>query len=1722
MVGIYNAEEGAEVKDAEVKDTKVNYFQGKGGEDALVNIQNWYRGALGGELKVDPSTIKLPEFDYKTMTGTTVGWGESYPDIWEEYKELPRNLWSSTILKGTGAWLQGEDDVVTMQTDYFMHGSKKHKEYETNGRPVEEIHGLQPFGENQYGIQIYSGNVIDRRGNVIKIDKLAKTEIDDLVQQWESGHLFRKRRGVPNIIYPHHSSPDSPIKIIEPGAPMMLEDTPLGRLITFSPRSAHFLLEPNALGVPTEYGTDVGKLLWGQTAHSVAKWTWDMLPGIPDLSIRLVAGTAQGFSDLAYSQLSMPIFGGLFMNEDNYAFDKKGRLQYTYNPHGSILEHHQFFTDIKDKLHLPEYDRTWPTNPVADVLNNIADKLAPLYSNNWMSWWLSNPATVEDSLLGKHLLKDKVSIGRVLSMHDAPFLTRAPHEMLGAWAGWRFVDRVLGRVLGTGLPKGRKLLEEITGDAKKLFADDIAYKKVHKMGKNWEKLEPGTQDVFIRRATLNYLRKPENFNKWYKSRTFTANRIAAATNEKAYNMMGTGISNSMALGGLGSQELFDTENPWAFLGGALISGIIFPMTTMSRPWSKYIKGSTIRDPSFKMAYKVPLDFSASLLQGWRASVDTLHTMFKKTGQGFNPIPLDQEILNIAALIPDIEYVNNSGKTKIVSQGQKEDFALYLINVKNAAIEAGDVKQLILSIERGKQFMNDLDSMPAEFLKQYNLSLIGVRGLISSKIIDSTVDNLVDLGPMVNIDNIERGAISLRQSRDTAVQLMVMLEDMFKALPESEAGERIALHLNKIREQVNSHMKYVDMRTEDLTNLTGLYKELLTTEDFHGTIANISNQMRVTDLDVELAKLRGEPVENINKIITESRKRINASTLNIIAEMVNRTDRFTTVEAGKVFSDLVKIRDKNIKHRGNAIYQELDDALSGEHVNLSAINQVLKEKFYNVDIAENSIRPSHAVQIKEIVGDTVRIQLEKAIELEARRDAVARFGMPTHLGGGYSQAQLREIINENRQVIAEEIGLTKGFTNNNDYAKFYNILTSDTKQSDELIKTLTQTAHPMATGEFIIPATRLYDIHKLLVAGRRSLGENKSPQFVAYRDSINIIKQELSQGNMNIMKMIEDTGEIYANEFHRTLTGTFKQEIKIVGMDSGKGTFRSSEAHHSNIVYSKEPSVWGHHFARLIIEGDWEKVGRMLKDEFGQNVIVRKSEPPIRGSQQLSTEAGAVKMPPIESSQRVIVDPIIRSQLASVIDWALLDILHTEKGLSRFLKENVMLDLNKAPNKQLAMEQWKKIEENIRSFNDMMDMPVNGEYHLINTLNYKGGVMKTITDDMASVKFLSAGQRIYGDSQTFLDQTVRHILKENPKLKTMYKLFTRAINNNVQKAQGKWRLDIKEMARKKAHYENFYRSVVGDNSTPFNFLKSYEFLTAENGRMAKQYLNRARLQGDAHFNETKEFIKFMIEQGFRSRTSIRLANRKGGYLSQTAEPDARIHEAYVIVPLIDVFNSEIERLGPLLWDPEIGIMKNADHVQKIRAIAEDSITLTGKDVGLGSRSWDEGLMPLINVKDIPASATTGMHLSNALAFAKHKVSPTFLIGTAVARELRMRKIGFYQALIKDPDMVDIFHTMLIEGTVKKGSPAISPLTRRPSHLEGMLIQRSPNVIAKLWTENYAAVILEEDKDDLLVGPVDFNARIDDPNNLEGTKVNIKKEMDEIFKLDKIETPEFNLE
>ena len=151
-----------------------------------MNIQNRYRGALGGELKVDPSTIKLPEFDYKTMTGTTVGWGESYPDIWEEYKELPRNLWSSTILKGTGAWLQGEDDVVTMQTDYFMHGSKKHKEYETNGRPVEEIHGLQPFGENQYGIQIYSGNVIDRRGNVIKIDKLAKTEIDDLVQQWES------------------------------------------------------------------------------------------------------------------------------------------------------------------------------------------------------------------------------------------------------------------------------------------------------------------------------------------------------------------------------------------------------------------------------------------------------------------------------------------------------------------------------------------------------------------------------------------------------------------------------------------------------------------------------------------------------------------------------------------------------------------------------------------------------------------------------------------------------------------------------------------------------------------------------------------------------------------------------------------------------------------------------------------------------------------------------------------------------------------------------------------------------------------------------------------------------------------------------------------------------------------------------------------------------------------------------------------------------------------------------------------------------------------------------------------------------------------------------------------------------------------------------------------------------------------------------------------------
>ena len=1704
-------------KDVYVSSDKkeIEYFAGTSGQNKLESLQNWYRKTLGKKLDVDPESITLPEFDYKNMRNVPLEVGQAYPDVLKHYATdgiTARDLFSGNIIKGTkGIVMETIDgvNVPTVRYEYAFPGSKEHEEFKAGTQPFEEVKALLPAGYTEDGEPLYSGSIIDRRRNILRVNKQTLPQIIDMVSGWESGNIFRNKRGIKDL--PLLSSIESPLDFavdengeLLTGKPYLLEQSALGRVINFSPDSAHFRFKPNALGTPTEFPIKVGKMLFGQVANTSASWTLDMGPGLTEIGLRLTGGAIQLGSDTIYGIRSLPLHSGIALNSDQYKFDKNGVPIATFSPRDNIINQHQFIYDLYNSVGLETPEKIYPKNPMANFLHTQADKLAPLYARNYLAAALVSPSSIDDALLGREPVMEQ-SITDILTLRDAPWGTRLAQNIPAAWTGWRFVDRALGKIIGTGLPKGRSLLKEITKDAEELFKADEAWQNANKVfgrAPKWKELSSNSQELFILRATANFLNKEENFKQFYKSKFFTKGRIAAAKNEKVYNMIGTNMSNSMVIGGIAAEEIFGKDNPWAFLSGSVIMGITNPTLIGSRFWGKNIKGFTFREPNIGGLYQVPLDLTGSFLSGIRATVNTLDTMFSKKNAGTFTLPIEQEIKNIAAIIPALTYKDSKGKTKTITQGQRENFALYLINLRNAAIEAGDEGQIIKSIERGKQFINDLDSMPEEFVNNFNLSLNGIKNLVSTRIIDNMVDNMVDLGPTVRMHDIEQSVIRLRESRETALQLSEMLEPMLKAMPENEATARLAPYLSKMRGYVADQMKYTDMRIEDLQNLSGILYELSTTQDFAGAMLNATNQMQIAKIMVELKKLEIDDPQIINETINNARKRINENTLSIVNHMQRRSEEFTDLEGAKTFVDLVHHQDNLISSRADVMYRELKKELAGRPINLQNINNVLKAKFYTVDVNENSLRGSHGAEIKELVGESVRVQLEHAIRDRAIRDASDRFG-PT----GFTEDQLNNIIKENRQQIAADAGLPKGFRNNYDYAEFYNVLTTDSKLADGLIETLIEAA-PMATQGFIIPAQTAFKIHRLLVGGRRGYGEKGSPQYKAYEEGINILETEMAVNDPQILTMIKEVSDLFANEFNHNINGLFRQKYsKVVGVDSNKGQFMSSSVNHSNKLYKKAPSLWLDEIVDDILNGNWEQASLALKDGFGQlGTIRRPYQPAGLGDNLPETAAGSIRRPPVESSERIIVDPHTRMVLASLIDWKIFQKLNTEKGFKKFVKENTQFDIDKAP-KDLVMEKWQKMSDSIRAFNDSMDLKAGTEYHLLDTINYKGGVMGTVTDDMASVKFLSSGSHIMGDSLSLIETTLRDIIKASPKLKHVHKRFVRNVNNSIQKAQGRIGVELKQTNRDIQNYERFMRDVVGSEFEHFDLDRAFDVFTKENGRLALSYLDELQKKGvsKADYDSGVNFVKFVMYEGYRRRTTADLIDDRGSRLTTKEGPDGRIYEDYITVPLVDQIQEMEDLLGPILWDKNFGIFKDKNHYDRFKSITTNQHNLTAKALGLSIADLTDDAARKVKAVDAPTGSTTNMHISNIAAFVKHKVSLTYLFFTAAAREWRMRELGFYQVLIAEPEVTDILYNLM------KSGGNTSPATVRK--VEGQLSSKFPQLVGKIWSQNYVADFVRNDRDQLLTGPIDELLSIDEPVNIEGAKKSIEIQLDEIFDLNK---------
>ena len=159
-------------KQLEKPEEEIKYFQGEGGTDRLRNIQDFYNRALADKLEVSPHLIKPAEFDYQSMTGKIHKVGDPYPDIIDKYKH-PRELWNSNILKIPTGTKAGAGNSIALTFKYAMPNSQEHIDYKNStGREPETLQGLIPAGYNKDGEPLVSGKIIDRRNNIIKIEKL--------------------------------------------------------------------------------------------------------------------------------------------------------------------------------------------------------------------------------------------------------------------------------------------------------------------------------------------------------------------------------------------------------------------------------------------------------------------------------------------------------------------------------------------------------------------------------------------------------------------------------------------------------------------------------------------------------------------------------------------------------------------------------------------------------------------------------------------------------------------------------------------------------------------------------------------------------------------------------------------------------------------------------------------------------------------------------------------------------------------------------------------------------------------------------------------------------------------------------------------------------------------------------------------------------------------------------------------------------------------------------------------------------------------------------------------------------------------------------------------------------------------------------------------------------------------------------------------------------------
>ena len=1769
-VGVWEEEvipEEVEVTPEEVKVTpeevKVTpeekpYFEGDRSKLALEDVMEEYQMTVGSALKVPAEDVNVGNLFYSSNMKPIPHKSGDLPPHLKNRTTAAGAPHSTVIYQTISGHVKNDAGILVPQYTYFGQNSEMHKSVINKQKKHTLIKNnwLPTGGLNASKERLWSGIVVDNHGNLFRHTNKSQNEVTDIMHGWNAGLEDRMNWGIDTLKHIRgYSNLQSPIEFYEEdyaeddmvigggargkkvynGAPYWVEKSWVGNVVVANQNRSHFRFKPNALGVMTEYDTPVGDMMAGATIANIARFTTDIIPTVLDVESR-VFGTLYQLGAEQYYKFTSNLS---WLNNKNIIKHVDGKPTPMLDANADAMRQHAFIWKQAEvagtDMNKWEEENPWPKTPIFEISQTYSDLVVPFYSGNIIAELLTPDSKISDQLLGKYILPKSEIQSIVLGEHQAASV-KYPQDMLAFMASYKFFDRVIGKLTGTGSPRGKKIWNISKKNAEDIFKNDPIRKN-----QNWKSTPLHVKEVYYKRGFLEYMAKKSpnkdfpNLTRWLDK-----GRVAAHLNMKFYDNVNMLVSNTMAVGGLyfsnifagaPSQQLFYTndlkwseeEGTWLnirtpdytetrqpivpyilgsiLLGlpvGGVVSGSRFQQGIMQQSWHPLQVSSYV---------KTPIKLVTTAMTGPKAIYDLLKSTVTRTGNTWSP--LDLTINELARTIPDqIRGVD-------IDLSHKIKMAKFILASRNQAVETGKIESFMNEIEMGEQFIADLKyvlgaegkggAYGVEFAEKYQQALTDLDSLIGLKTVDNVVAETTNIGMSINPEVIAGAGKIVMQQRENAQNLIVVVDDLLKLSPqkEGEALGSISDHLHNMRAMARVDLDLSNERLVELRGVIQFNRELLTSEHYTGLLDNNRIMFRLLNAEVEIMEATGIDPKIIAKLIQDTREKANKNMIAVMKVMKDGSKEFSANDAAAQFVMLHVEHTDVMQKYASDLYTEAKRLLKVP-AELQPVYTTLKESFFDVDLSEMTIRSADAKQLGNIIGDAVRTQYHGMLK-------------------SIHQTDTRKIA-EITQEVAEIIGL-KELNTLNDYLTFYRVFNSPSTQGIRLRDFLRsdgvapQMVNP--SDGFKLPGESLLNIHQMLMASHRSFADKKHPQYLAYEKSIKILHEEIRKSNPEALDTIVAVGKNYADNVHVSKSGEFNTQIaSTTGIDGrGRSGFEKSLANPTGLRFDKlQPSKWLDKITNMIIGGEWERAASILNEKFGQ--IVTKSKTSIDDTTQNSLVDSQTLIDSGEFAGRKIVSERVAPMLAALIDWNLNQKLYHNPKWKKIIEKidtpeggyaNIALEgtgifgkKSKITGKDSAHIDFDDIQEilnNIELFNNEMKLTEGTFFEVLDPVNLKVGEIKPVTYEMANTRFINSG------TVDSLNQMIRTVIINDRAAKAAYGVYENLVVQAEKKSTRHMNKIIKNTETSIEEFENFMNATtIGtgkDKSVVFEWNKSYEFLTAENGRALDAFI-----AGSKDPEEAIKLVKRIVTEGYKRRTTVKIQGDKGEFTAIYPVPSTgnkQIRSDSTTLTISDRMISEMERIPNILTHKDYGLFESIEHMHMVRDINLRVNKIAARDLGLTDADFTRASMAKINMGDIPTSGIgTNQGLANLLSFARRVVSPWYLGAVAWVRDLRVKNLNMFLAMARSPEMTKLMYAALED-------PKLGKILSRTSW-QGATGQKIAAALTNHWVDNEINHYITQKSPLNYIGIGNRVENLDKPENIYSEGIVIQKELKELFGID----------